>query len=176
MKEQWRLVVGFEHKLAVSDLGNVVNLGYADDKGIYHPESDKKVHTHHTGYKYIVVKVDGVQKFLLLHRVVAQAFIPNPEDLPEVNHKDLNKENCSASNLEWCDRGFNMRHASSKGALVNNLPNPKKPVVAIDSKGNRTWHESINACAKSIGGFSTNISACLKGKIARYKGYTFEYA
>lgn len=186
MIEQWKPVVGYENFLAISNLGNVCNIGKMLPNGTYQPERARKISKHRTGYSYIVQKVDGKQKFLLIHRLVAEAFIPNPDNLPEVNHKDLNKSNCAVTNLEWCTRKENMEHYSKdyrKTHTVKVVKNPtghpgsipKRAVVAIDKQGNETIYESVNACARGIEGFSTNVSACLKGKFKSYKGYTFKY-
>lgn len=171
MKEIWRKVKGYEELLIVSNLGNVKRLGRTTKAGNYVLEKDKAIATHHTGYRYIVINFEGKQKFLLVHRLVAEAFLPNPNNLPEVNHKDLNKGNNCINNLEWCSRQENVDHAVAKG--VGGLP--KKPIVAIDAEGNETTYESANACARAIDGFTTNIAKCLKGKLRTYKGYTFKY-
>lgn len=197
MKEIWRKVKGYEELLIVSNIGNVKRLGWTNKAGNYVLEKDKAISTHHTGYRYIVINFEGKQKFLLVHRLVAEAFIPNPDNLSEVNHQDLNKSNNSINNLEWCSRQENVDHAVAKGArkVNTNKPNinktrvnkpksyaptnpggiPKKPIVAIDAEGNETTYESANACARAIDGFSTNIAKCLKGKLRTYKGYTFKY-
>lgn len=185
MKEQWKPVVGFESELIVSNLGNVRAQGSLKPSGMYALEKQVTVHTHHSGYCYILHYVNGKQKFLLLHRLVAEAFIPNYNNLPEVNHKDLDKGNCKVSNLEWCSRAYNMEHASKNGAFktakdttdtIDNKPatNYRRPVVRVSPSGERVEFPSVNACARSINGFSTNVSSCLNGKMKSYKGYTFE--
>lgn len=187
MRETWKKVKDFEELLIVSNLGNVKRLGWTTKAGNYVPEKDKAITTHHTGYNYIVINYAGKQKFLLVHRLVAEAFLPNPDNLPEVNHKDLNKSTNSINNLEWCSRQENVDHAVANGARkkrtnqprANTTTNPggvpKKPIVAIDTEGNETTYESANACARAIDGFSTNVTKCLKGKSRTYKGYAFKY-
>jgi hypothetical protein len=71
------------------------------------------------GYKQAVLCTDGKRHPSRVHRLVADAFIPNPDNLPEVNHKDGDKTNNHVNNLEWCTHATNMKHASSTG-LVNN--------------------------------------------------------
>lgn len=63
------------------------------------------------GYQILGIMVDGKRKMIAVHRLVALGFVPNPEDLPEVNHKDGDKTNNHFSNLEWCSRGANIQHA-----------------------------------------------------------------
>ena len=176
MNEYWKLAKGYEKFIAVSNQGNVVTTAQVDSYGNYLPERLKTVYLHKSGYKYILLSIDGKQKFLLVHRLVAETFLSNPHNFKEVNHKDLNKGNANVNNLEWCSREYNMKHASEHGAFKSNTTNKvAKAVTAISRDGSRTSYHSVNACAKAIGGFSTNVSACLKGKIKTYKGYTFEY-
>lgn len=84
-----------------------------------------KIQTTDTGYKQIGRTVNGKRRTLQVHRLVAMAYIPNPENKPEVNHKDGNKANNHVSNLEWCTRKENQRHAYDSGFMVANGP-PKK--------------------------------------------------
>lgn len=73
-------------------------------------------HTQPKGYKVVkLVDDNGKRKMWLVHRLVAEAFIPNPENKPQVNHKDGNKQNNHVSNLEWCDQSYNMIHAFTNG-------------------------------------------------------------
>jgi hypothetical protein len=67
------------------------------------------------GYRYIYFYCENKKYSRGVHRIVAQAFIPNPDDLPQVNHKDCDKANNHVSNLEWCNPSFNMLHAHSNG-------------------------------------------------------------
>ena len=67
------------------------------------------------GYKSVVLYKDRIRYTLAVHRLVAAAFIPNPDNLPEVNHKDLNRANCVRENLEWTTRRGNALHAASNG-------------------------------------------------------------
>lgn len=67
--------------------------------------------TNRIGYTFIHLKNESGRKPLRVHRLVAEAFIPNPDNLPEVNHKDENKSNNSVCNLEWCKRLYNVRYS-----------------------------------------------------------------
>lgn len=76
-----------------------------------------KQHENNKGYLYLPLSVDGVKVKWLVHRLVALAFVPNPEGKPFINHIDNNRKNNNASNLEWCTQKENMKHCSSQGRV-----------------------------------------------------------
>ena len=112
MKEIWKPVVGFETTHQVSNLGRVKSL---PRKYVKKEKIIKQTITR--GYCTFSLNKDAVQVGKLVHRLVAEAFIPNPENKPEVNHKDLDKTNNKASNLEWCTKIENMQHAIRLGVV-----------------------------------------------------------
>lgn len=73
------------------------------------------VHVNKKGYNFVRLKWDGQGKTMLVHRIIAQLFIPNPDELQEVNHKDGNKSNNNHWNLEWCTREQNVHHSVEAG-------------------------------------------------------------
>ena len=91
------------------------------------------------GYSRIWVKNDkGLRKYVLLHRVIAKALIPNPKNLPQVNHLDGNKDNNNPSNLEWCTQSRNMLHAhkhiegvTKYGSNTSNAKLKEKDILSI---------------------------------------------
>ena len=92
-----------------------------EDGRVYSLASNKwvKICKHNGGktsnkYRYVALYHNGKHKHALVHRLVAQAFIPNPDNLPEVNHKDLDKSNNHVSNLEWCTHAENVEHYHKK--------------------------------------------------------------
>lgn len=107
MKEIWKPVKGFENYL-VSNFGKV-------------KRNDVELNPYIDATKYSKVGLaqgNGKQKKFLLHRLVAEVFLPNPESKPEVNHIDGNKQNNCVSNLEWVTRGENVKHASKNGLMT----------------------------------------------------------
>ena len=95
--ETWKAISGYEGIYEVSDLGRVRSLVHRNrwKPGILKPLK------HPRGYIQVGLRKDGHTKQTLVHRLVAEAFIPNPQGLDTVNHKDEDKTNNSASNLEW---------------------------------------------------------------------------
>ena len=105
-------VKGYEGLYEVDSDGNV----YSVVQNSHRRKGILKQYSNGTGYwKVNLYDRNGVCKHKYVHRLVAEAFIPNPLNLKEVNHKDLNKANCKASNLEWCSRRQNLEHAWKNG-------------------------------------------------------------
>lgn len=109
MIEEWKTIEGYED-YQVSNLGRVKSLKYKAEK-ILTPRQNKIK----GGYLYVILCKDGETKSFQIHRLVARAFMPNPEDfILEINHIDRNPENNSLDNLEWCTRQKNVEHSSNK--------------------------------------------------------------
>ena len=106
--EIWRDVPGYEGLYMVSNMGNVLSLG--GRKGS-EPLKVLRQSLMTSGYKMVVLRKDGISKNVSVHRMVALAFIPNPSNKAEVNHKDGNKLNNTVPNLEWVSKSENALHA-----------------------------------------------------------------
>jgi len=119
--EIWKDVVGYEGYYQVSSLGRVKSLSRQfhvskfTPKGRMTKEIILKHKLNNDGYAISVLHKDGKRLQTGLHRIVASAFLENKDGKKEVNHKDGNKLNNSPDNLEWCDRGENVRHSFEKG-------------------------------------------------------------
>lgn len=118
--EQWKDVIGYEGMYQVSNYGRVKSIGARfknkrDDRFLKHG-------INRDGYCTFVLCKDGVMYGTTAHRLVALHFLDNPDNKPEVNHIDEDKENNLASNLEWSTRGENVSHSYGKSltAIVNN--------------------------------------------------------
>lgn len=116
MIEEWREIEGYEGYYEVSNLGKVRSL----DRKVFNPKSGMTVrrgclfqpNTNHKGYKYVGFSKNGVRSGLLfVHKLVANAFVPNQENKPQVNHRDGNKLNNASWNLEWNTDAENQKHA-----------------------------------------------------------------
>jgi len=117
--EIWKDIEGYNGYYQVSNQGNVRSLDryieYKTKSGktatCFYPSHIVKGFISGRGYTYVALNLNGKSKTFAKHRLVAAAFIPNPNNLPSVNHKDLNKQNNKDSNLEWCTQLENLRHA-----------------------------------------------------------------
>lgn len=119
--EVWKDIEGYEGLYLVSNLGLVRSLERIEEnlrKGKpynrLHRGRTLKPIKHFTGYYLVTLNKGGEHHSMRLHRLVAQAFVPNPDNLPEVNHKDENKANNRADNLEWCDGSYNTNYGTGK--------------------------------------------------------------
>ena len=119
--EKWLPVVGYEGSYSVSNEGRVKSMAKKWFAGVHNRSQRSKGETllrqHINRLGYVKVNMHGIEKprIMAVHRLVATAFIPNPENKPEVNHKDGNKGNNHVSNLEWATLSENRRHAYSCG-------------------------------------------------------------
>lgn len=105
--EIWKDIQGYENKYQVSNQGRVRALHYRGTNNI------KLVYIkRRKGYCQVSLWKNSSRKMFLVHRLVAQAFIPNPKNLPQVNHKDENKCNNCVNNLEWCDQAYNNKYGT----------------------------------------------------------------
>lgn len=112
MSEVWKDIPGYEGKYQVSNLGNVRSLKYNKTSKV----QNLKPALLNSGYLFIGLSKDNHCKQFLVHRLVAEAFVPNPDLLEQVNHKDKNRQNNTANNLEWCDCRYNIMY--EKGFAV----------------------------------------------------------
>jgi len=103
-----------------------------------------------------------------IHRLVAEAFIPNPDCKPQVNHLNGDKADNHVENLEWVTGSENTSHAYRTGLTQGRQ---KVPVRIVETG---EVFESVASCAEAIGGTSGNISSCIHGKLESYKGFHFQ--
>lgn len=162
--EEWRHVSGYEGTYQVSSWGRVRRLSRPLFRQL-------KPYAHGAGYLQVSLCKDGVRAKRLVHRMVAEAFLPNPESLPQVNHINGIKTDNSAANLEWCTNQGNAIHNAY--VLRNESTIPKRPVVCLDT-GQR--YASVSAAARAVGGCSQDVAKCCLGQRARHKGLRWAYA
>lgn len=175
--EEWRDVEGYEGVYRVSNYGRIKSLGNNYTKR----EKILKVQTTHSDYLRVPLSKNHKQRKYRINRLVAIAFVPNPLNLPETNHKDENKHNNYADNLEWCTRKYNMNYgACAKQYILNlhmlNLSKRTKSVIATDIiSGTVFVFASASEADRAGFGNQSTISACCLGKRRTCKGYTWKY-
>lgn len=120
MEEIWKDVVGFEDNYKVSNYGIVISKKrYVNNNGKLVLKKEKMLSSSMVnGYLQYDLYVDGERHKVYAHRLVAQAFILNPENKPDVNHKDGDKTNNNVNNLEWVTKSENQRHARNNKLLL----------------------------------------------------------
>ena len=121
---------------------------------------------------YLFVRLCKPLKKFLIHRLVAEAFINNPDNLPCVNHKDENKHNNHVDNLEWCTNKYNLNYGSRNERIRNSL-SKKVYQYTLDGEFVREW-ESTNECGRN-GYNQGKIASCCRGEIKTHKGYRWSY-
>ena len=147
----------------------------------YGSDSDKAVRKH-DGYFVVDLYQDGRRSTKRVNRLVAEAFIPNPDDKPEVNHKDGNKLNNNVSNLEWTTKKENCEHAwrtglvhPSRSMLGRRNPNSGRKPKRIRIVETGEIFDGLKPCEKAINGNNRHINDCLRGRQQTHRGYHFEY-
>lgn len=127
-----------------------------------------KQYVNEDGYMQVEFSMNGKHINLRVHRVVATCFLLNPENLPEVNHKDNNPKNNSASNLEWCNHEYNIAYRKKYGIALN------RQVFAVNLKTFKmSFFESQNEAARQLGISTGHINSVLKGRLKQTGGYWF---
>ena len=143
--EEWKRIYIDEEitKYEISNLGRCRRIDKLTwkTKGILKPKFNKS-----NGYYSYDLMVNGKHNYRYCHRLVATYFLPNPNNLPQVNHKNGDKSDNTTNNLEWCDQFYNMRHC-----VDNNLTSINKPVILYSLKGNYVGEfNSITEAVKFI--------------------------
>lgn len=173
IKEVWKPIPNFEGCYEISTFGRVKSLKYGRVK-ILKPYKGK------SGYYYVVLVKDGaIRKTIKVHRLVAETFISNPDNLPCINHRNEIKTDNSVWNLEWCTEKYNRNYGFAPNLLTEKLTNGKKskPVYqyTLDCVLIRVW-PSTAECGRN--GFNqAAVSDCCLGARRRktYKGFLWSY-
>lgn len=194
MEEVWKDIKGYEGLYQVSTFGRVKSLSRIVNDSIgrtIHKEGrilSSRISSQ-TGYPVINLLKDGLHKTLNVHRLVAEAFIPNPNNYPCINHKDESRDNNHVDNLEWCTYGYNNTYGTAVERRNKSLSDyysthtvighdsPATPVIQYSLKGEFIReYKSINE-AERVSGLknSSGISACCNGKLKTAYGFVWRF-
>lgn len=170
--EQWK-DLGNGYKYSVSDQGHIRRVGRDHNHSV---REDRK------GYLCTDLYQKGHRTTKKVHRLVAEAFIPNPEGKSQINHKDGNKKNNHVNNLEWVTPQENCRHAwdnglafPSYGMKGKHNPNGGRKGIPFEIVETGKTYNTAMECAKDIDGNHRHINDCLKGRQKTHRGYHFRY-
>lgn len=173
--EEWRPVPGYEGLYEASNTGKVASLNY-NGTGARHEL--KPIKTHH-GYLNVRLYRKGEWKGIRLHRVIAMTFIPNTDNLPEINHIDEDPSNNVVSNLEWCTHKYNSTYGGHNRRISEALTNGKlsKAVIATLPDGSVERYPSQGEAARQLKCSQGRISDACRGVIPTYHhGRRWSYA
>ena len=181
--EEWRDVEGYEGLYQVSNEGRVKTLGrtvnYNDGRTRYFEPKILSQHYDKDGYCQVCFSIDGKTYQKKVHRLVAQAFIPNPNNYPMVNHKDECKTNNFVENLEWCDCKYNLNYGTNPARISERVRNNKyisKEIVQITLDGNIVRvYPSTREVERELGLWHTGVSACALGKNNSCGGFKWKF-
>lgn len=190
--EIWEDIEGYDGLYKISNYGRVQSY----ERVITYIKPNKRVEVRpgrilktfvskSNGYVYVNLSINGKQKGYRVHRLVAKAFIPNLNSLPEVNHEDYNKENNHISNLRWCDRFYQNQHSAKKPNRKwqshrigkTGVQNPKSKSVIVYYADGRLYgkFESQSLAAIATKSDKSKVSACCLGKRKSHNNLKFKY-
>ena len=181
MAEIWKDIQGYEGLYQVSNLGRIKSLDrIVKNKNGMALKRGKVIQEASLGnYKKVSLWKNNKGKAFLVHRLVAIAFIENPDNLPEVNHKDENGCNNSVDNLEWCTHNYNYNYGTRKKRISDKMrgrPIGEQPVLQYTKEGVFVCrYDSALKAAEAIKGDNSAICRCANGKSKTSYGYKWEW-
>ena len=171
---EWKSIIGYENEYLVSNNGDVFSLR---SKKYLKPSINEK------GYMRVCLQKRGMKSWKRVNRLVAEAFIPNPEDKPTVNHKNGIRDDNHVWNLEWAtvleqnSDPMRMKNMSKSMMRSEYVLRKKRKVLQFDSDGSiYAIHEGLHDAARSVGTTAGNIFLCCNGQRKTCKGFKFQYA
>lgn len=189
--EEWRPIKGYEGMYEVSNLGRVKRLPLGKQWPYRQTHNNiRKPKLTRRGYLSVNLSKNNIVKEHLIHRLVAEAFIPNADNLPIINHKDCNPQNNNVDNLEWCSYSYNNTYmnCAQARALSRKEHDPEnavwkrnarllyKAVLRFDRNGKFLGrYESLTSAARESNESQTSICNCCRGKINNTRNSIWKY-
>ena len=165
-------IKGFEEEYIITSNGKIF-CSIDNKRMLKSTPTIKKTKVDKYGYERVMLYKHGKSKLKQVHRLVAEAFIDNPDNLPQVNHKDENKLNNSVDNLEWCDAKYNCNYGTRTERKAKSRQIPILQYT-LDGEFVREWESAKQA--EREGGFSAvHICNVLKGKRPHHKNFKWIY-
>ena len=161
IKEIWKDKKDYEGHYQVRNFGRVKSIKFGK-------EIIMNLNPNSSGYLLVNLCKDGTVKAFAVHRLVAEAFIPNPYNLPQVNHRDENKLNNNVDNLEWCTNEYNINYGTRTERYSKTVLQ-----YTLDGEFVREW-ASANECGRN--GFNPRrVGDCCRGERKTHKGYIWKF-
>lgn len=163
--EEWKNIKRFEGLYQISNMGNVRSLNYKRT----HIIKNMRLRLNTNRYLSVILRNNNKSYPLMIHRIVAESFIPNPNNYKEVNHKDEDKTNNRTDNLEWCTSKYNANYGTRN---IRVALKESKPVKGTNiNTGEKIFFKSMAEATRN--GFR-HVSECCSNKVKQDKGYKWE--
>lgn len=165
MDEIWKDKKDYEGHYQVSNFGRVKSIKFGKERIL-------KLRTDKDGYFKVDLSKNNKLKTFTVHRLVAEAFLPNPHNYPCVNHKDECKTNNNVNNLEWCNSKYNINFGTRNEKASKKL---SKPVLQYTLEGEfvKEWSSTMEC---GINGYNqSNVAACCRGERKTHRGFIWRY-
>lgn len=174
--EEWRDIKGYEQLYQVSNVGRIKSLERIDCRGRLVKERILKQHKciERGGTMSVVLSKYGKPKTLNVHRLVAEAFLNNPDGLPQVNHKDEDRTNNNAINLEWCDRKYNCNYGT-RNERISNKHKKRICQYTIDGEFVAEYSSGMEI-EKQLGYRQAAISSCCLNRPHHHTAYGYKWS
>lgn len=181
-QEIWKDIIGYEGIYQISNFGRIKSLDRINCVGHKLHGKIKKAVADKDGYLQVRLSINGLTKTYKVHRLVATAFIDNPLNFPQINHKDENKVNNTANNIEWCDCKYNLNYGTARDRIKHHIDyleigrKRSKAVLQIGPNGKvvKLWRSGVEA-SKSLNIDLSTLYNCCNGKRKTAGGYKWKY-
>ena len=169
-KETWKPVMGFEGAYEVSDLGNIRSLNNLG-------ATPMKPTRNNLGYMKIILWKGGTPTYRTIHRLVAEAFLPNPQKLPQINHKNEDKVDNRVENLEWCTAKYNANYGTRSCRIKEALTDKYgRAVLQFTLDGEFVaQYPSLSEAGRAVGCSPSSIRHSCLGHRGPVNGFLWEF-